>query len=239
MGRSGTKAQSRDGEHERALNNAEALLRDEFTQAWQHYRHLEQVRGQYLSFTFTVTLGSAALAIPLATTVGRSPGKLALVGGFVLLYALLNVFVYATLRKIRTVLLHYERVLRSVRNHFYSLADLRVEDLYLDIRKTNDPMVGHPLFRIQRSAELIPVFFLLIANSVQLALLAAFLSAHPAWFQVCLMSVMALGTVTVSAFVIIFVWRSRGGYPAAQQGEKLPVLENLSHDSTMQPPAGS
>jgi hypothetical protein len=43
--------------------SAETLLRDEFGQAWQHFRHLESMRSQYLAFTFTITLASLAAAI--------------------------------------------------------------------------------------------------------------------------------------------------------------------------------
>ena len=51
------------------LTSAETLLRDEFGQAWQHFRHLETMRSQYLAFAFTITLAALAAAIPLLANI--------------------------------------------------------------------------------------------------------------------------------------------------------------------------
>jgi hypothetical protein len=45
---------------EQVLTKAEILLCHEFDQAWDHYRHNETVRSQYLGYFFALAVGSAA-----------------------------------------------------------------------------------------------------------------------------------------------------------------------------------
>lgn len=87
------------------LASAEALLHEEFGQSWQHFRHLETMRGQYLAFAFTVTLASLAASIPLVAGVDEIDGTTLLPAGvFVLLYCLVIGFLYPSTDRTYTVL---------------------------------------------------------------------------------------------------------------------------------------
>jgi hypothetical protein len=78
-----------------ALTKQETLLYHEFDQAWEHYRHNETIRSQYLGYFFALSLGSAAFgAQTVRSDALASASDLVLFGVFLLVFAFLSGFVY-------------------------------------------------------------------------------------------------------------------------------------------------
>jgi len=93
------------------LTKGEILLCHEFDQAWEHYRHNETTRSQYLGYFFALTVGSAAFGTQAVNSRSLSSAlDLLLLGAFVLTFAFLTGFVYLGIRKAAVVLTHYESV---------------------------------------------------------------------------------------------------------------------------------
>ena len=88
---------------------AELLLRDEFAQAWNHFRHLEVLRSQYLSFAFSITLALLAGTVPLVITPRYVPEVILLAAGIGMIYALIVGSLYLSIRKIRHLLRYFQR----------------------------------------------------------------------------------------------------------------------------------
>lgn len=101
------------------LTRQETLLCHEFDQAWDHYRHNETTRSQYLGYFFALSLGSAAFgAQTVRSDALASALDLVLFGVFLLVFAFLTGFVYLGIRKAGVVLTHYESVWNNIRRYF-------------------------------------------------------------------------------------------------------------------------
>jgi hypothetical protein len=157
--------------------DAEGLLMREFDQAWAHYRAADTMRTQFLGFVFTVTLGAAALSGGIA-----SPDKLSQTLGFVAFAALLDIYlfllagVYLSIRKLDTVMRHYEQVFKGVRDYFYQNVDRTTEPYStLNIRESDAPImtgsVRRRLLRIQTVSEIVVTVFAAIATACEVALI--------------------------------------------------------------------
>lgn len=95
------------------------LLLEEFKQAWEHYRHVENSRLSVVGFLFTVVLASGACISLLFN--GSHPSSeayfLTLVVAF--LVGVLAVVIYARLAKQSLVLRHYAQVWKFLRQVAY------------------------------------------------------------------------------------------------------------------------
>lgn len=195
------------------LSRAETLLLDEFEQAWNHYRHLETMRGQYLGFFFTVALGSITLSIPALSggALGNILQILAL-SGFVQVFFLLAAFIYISVRKLGIVLTHYERVITVIRNHFYA-DDVAVTAVAaaLHVRDLDHPIMHSRLFRVQGMAENILRLFLILSLVAEVILLARLLVLRAPIWQVSLVALLAVFILTGTGFLMVAGRRSGGG----------------------------
>jgi hypothetical protein len=138
----------RDDEADRA--RIELLLKQEFDQAWSHYRQLETARSQHVGFLFAalfalVPVLKAVLDIPylgdhrfpVATLVGAT-------------YAALALFVLFVVRRNNAILAHYEYVMRQVRRVFYGA---RYDEIGFLLDPRLHPSVVSQPFRISRATE--------------------------------------------------------------------------------------
>ena len=99
-----------------AKNDEVGFLLEDYRQAWDHYRHVEDERLRYLTIYFTATLGSAAIAAPLlAASSLDSGGQLLAVATFLGVFQAFSFFVSVTIRRFGTVLLHYSTVMHENR----------------------------------------------------------------------------------------------------------------------------
>ena len=162
------------------LTKGEILLCHEFDQAWEHYRHNETTRSQYLGYFFALTVGSAAFATQAVNSRSLSSAlDLLLLGVFVLTFAFLTGFVYLGIRKAGVVLAHYESVWNNIRRYFYSDADFQSKPYSsLSIRSSDHQALRSRWTRLQSSSEFIILFFSGVTITSQ-ALLCARLFTIP------------------------------------------------------------
>ncbi len=192
------------------LTSAETLLRDEFGQAWQHYRHLETMRSQYLAFSFTITLASLAVAIPLLAHSTRTISSLLLIGVFVQLYCLIVGSLYFNVRKIRIVLSHYRKTIQSVRCYFYDRAqDFTYDTGRLNITRRTYAIAGWRPLRIQATSESILLTFLLIGGLAESICTISAFTLSLMWWETTLVVLLFAGAMTVVASVSTFAWIHR------------------------------
>jgi len=92
------------------LERGDELTLRAWEQAWEHLRHLETMRSQYLGFFFTAVLGVTALAGPrLADDSLRSAGDLLTVSALAVALELLTGFLYISVIRVNKVLGHYTK----------------------------------------------------------------------------------------------------------------------------------
>jgi hypothetical protein len=194
------------------LASAETLLRDEFGQAWQHFRHLETMRSQYVAFAFTITLASFAAAIPLIASIGEVDSvTVLLVGVFIQLYCLILGSLYFSVRKIRIVLAHYRRTIEDVRHYFYrrTKPDFGFDIRRLDISREAYAVLGWRLFRLQTTSELILIALLAIGGVTEgICAFSVFTLTHT-WWQATLIVILSTCVATIVAAVGRFAWIQR------------------------------
>jgi hypothetical protein len=181
------------------LTKAEILLCHEFDQAWEHYRHNENTRSQYLGYFFVLVVGSAAFgAQTIKSHTLSAPLDLVLFGVFLLTLAFLTGFVYLGVRKAGIVLAHYESLWNDIRKYFYSDIDRETKPYEsLNIRGSGHRALISRWTRMQSSSEFILLFFSFLVVASE-ALLSARLFTIPAnWPE----RIVAIGIVVITAAI--------------------------------------
>ena len=134
------------------------FLIGEYQQAWDHYRHIENARTQYLGFFFTASLGGVALAAPiLAANAGRLDIQLVSLGSFTAVFEVFALFVLMSVSRFGVVLLRYDIAMTRIRWRRARITKVRPKAAtYL--------WTGHsPAWRsAQRAAEAIVMGFLAV-----------------------------------------------------------------------------
>jgi hypothetical protein len=141
------------------------FLRDEFSQAWLHFRHLEQLRGHYLAYFLALVAALTGLISATWRSIVASSPLAELVFGFALaVFVVLGSLLYFMIRKQGALLQHYREVIYAIRAHFYAGLDLTNEPYRsLDVRSSNYRVVQLRWMTVQRAAESIVLLFLSIA----------------------------------------------------------------------------
>lgn len=187
-----------------ALTRQETLLCHEFDQAWDHYRHNETTRSQYLGYFFALSLGSAAFgAQTVRSDALASALDLVLFGVFLLVFAFLTGFVYLGIRKAGVVLTHYESVWNNIRRYFYTDADIRNEPYRsLSVRGYDHRALRSRWTRLQASSEFVVLFFSALTVVSQALISARLFVIHNAsWSE----RLIAIGMAALTAAIPIFL----------------------------------
>lgn len=186
------------------LGKAEKLLLLEFKEAWQHYRHLELMRMQYLAFFFTLIFGCIGFTITALKDLQPQNTSQTLLGVFSLTWLLqmLTIVMFASVRKIRFVLMHYENVMKQVRAIIYP----HEQNFWCDFNRHEIP---HPATRMkifdnQNVAEYILVSGSIILIAIEITGLLVFLQTTVllAW-QVYVMAFFVVTMFMMEVYVII------------------------------------
>jgi hypothetical protein len=186
-------------------------LTHEFEQAWEHYRHLENLRNQYLSYALTVTLAALAASIPLSEVVGTNPQLLLVSSVLILAYTLLVAMTCAGVFKIRSLNNHYYLVILSVREHLLRGPSAGAfDERLLNRRRYGGKAPFGGVLSIQGWSE----FVLLVL--LTLATVASSLLARVTWavsgvrsfyfYAVCAVAVL-VGIMSVGALVVLLAIR--------------------------------
>jgi len=188
-----------------ALTKAETLLCHEFDQAWDHYRHNETTRSQYLGYFFALSLGSVAFGAQAVKSRTLASGlDLALLAAFLLVFALLTGFVYLRVRKAGVVLTHYDLQWNKIREYFYSRIDI-AESPYssLSIRRSDHRALRSRWTRLQSSSEFVILFFSGVTVLSQILLTARIFLIHNAnWLERATAIVVAGLTVAIPIVLV-------------------------------------
>lgn len=173
-------------------------------QAWNHYRHLESTRGQYLGFFFSILVASVGLALGLIRDVKPDAQAMIIFGLLVLAFVdfLVTIGLFTAIKKTGYVLKRYEIIMNTVRriSGFRSSRELPFD--LADMKGYPGIVLNSGVFSVQRSAELV----LVVASCIFVALLVIlatflFTSGIPftPWHQVLGVGVAAVATCYLSA----------------------------------------
>lgn len=136
-------------------NQTETFLLAELTQAWMHYRHLEETRTKYLAFFATVILTSCGFLVTLLKDIDKfeSVQLIASISIFCFLLFVFSFFIWANISRIGFILASYETIMKETRKYILG-ADSAGYRLW-DIRTRIPPTVSNGVFRIQSAASAI------------------------------------------------------------------------------------
>ncbi len=179
------------------------FLLEDYRQAWTHYRHVEDERLRYLTFYFTATLGSAAIAAPLiASSKLNLELQLITAAAFLAVVQAVTFFVSATVRRFGSVLTHYSEAMARNRRRRAALARIPKHSELMIAEGLRTPMRRPSwMYGAQKTAELTLVGFLLAG--VVLAVVAYNVAAFEGFElagAVC--GVVLAGAVAATALVL-------------------------------------
>lgn len=129
----------------------------EWEQAWNHNRHLESTRSQYLGFFFTVTLASVSVSIGLMKGVADKDQPAVLTGLLVLGFVvfLITLALFTAIKKIGYVLAQYSTIVNSVRNEMEFPSNKEFPYKIKDLYGYPKEVLESKLFRVQGAAEIL------------------------------------------------------------------------------------
>jgi hypothetical protein len=133
------------------------LLIQEFQQAWEHYRHIENERLWYVYFWFLVVLGAGGFA---ATIVGQGSYDAHPIRARVMLLLIgmglyvVTVFTYIAVARLAVILDHYEWVWSQLLRSYFYTGERREMVSKLNVRETGKiAKQDHPIFSVQKNTE--------------------------------------------------------------------------------------
>jgi hypothetical protein len=138
-----------------------AIYLEEFHQAWEHYRHLENARTKYMNFFFTALFAVIGLYSAIIKIDQFKLEEFELLIGFllILVFTVFTLYVFINIIRIGWVLTGYSNVMRQLRINMYGEKSIpekiSVRD-YLPIESK------HKVYSIQYSAETLLKFSLIL-----------------------------------------------------------------------------
>jgi heme/copper-type cytochrome/quinol oxidase subunit 4 len=188
-----------------SLTKAEALMLEEYHQVWEHARHMETMRSQYLGFFFTVTLGLAVLAVPtISAGALNNPARLVVLSGFLTVFFLFTAFIYIAIRKTGVVYGRYVGAIHLIRDHFLvNRRGLETVLSWLRFLESDIPIMRSRLFRIQTTAEFIIRLFMLLTVFAAGLISIRLISIKATAWQVGLATIV-VGLILVGTTLLIF-----------------------------------
>ena len=138
-------------------NPSEIHLVREWEQAWNHYRHLESSRNQYLGYYFTVLLASLSVSISLLRDVSTDEKSTVIFGLLVLVFIvfLITTVLFVSIKKSGYVLKNYKKIINSVRIDSFFRSSEAFPFNSSDMRGRPKVVLESDLFSVQVSAEFI------------------------------------------------------------------------------------
>jgi len=126
---------------------------DETSQAWSHYRHLEETRRNYLAFHAAATLTSLGFLASVGKDIESFDAVIlsAIISGFLVFLFTLSFLVWANLLRIGYVLHAYEEILTETRR--FALGTDSSEFKLWNIRDRIPQVVRLGVFTIQNAAS--------------------------------------------------------------------------------------
>lgn len=152
-------------------NELRAFLREEFNQAWSHYRHIESERNKFLGFAFTLILGSTGFIIAIMKDFDPTSDSLWVIIGlsvFVNLIGIILVLLLGMILKSKYLCWHYIAVWQWVRTQIYGNKDEQIK-AHVDLYKQENEIFKSKTFAHQHIIAILIWIFIAAIIMVQLA----------------------------------------------------------------------
>ncbi len=146
-------------------------LTREWEQAWNHYRHLESGRVQYLGFFFTAVVASVGLTVGFLKDVKPQEQAAVLFGLYILseFLFLITIGLFTAIKKTGCVLARYDIIMNSVRKDSGFESSEKYPFNLSDMKDYRADIFDLGVFSVQKSAE-----FILGVSTVILFLILSF-----------------------------------------------------------------
>ncbi len=155
-------------------NSETSLLIEEFKQAWEHYRHLENTRSKYITTALTFFLSAMAfngLMFRLESKLGPDLFIVLLLANAMVLF--FSYYLRQSVLAIRPVLEHYGNVMTGVRHHIYN--DGEKMDAEFSARQNEEVKARANRSRVQPVAESLLATMIFFTAIVEIVIAAKLL----------------------------------------------------------------
>lgn len=152
-----------DKKEKKRKEHSQEVLLSEYSQAWEHYRHLENTRIRYMNFFFTALFAIIGLYSTLLDLRQTDIGELQIILGIVLLqiFILFSLFIFINITRIGRVLNGYNGVKGRLRQLLFDNSfvpeGISVHD-YLGKR------YSFKIFSVQTSSRVMLILSILFTN---------------------------------------------------------------------------
>jgi hypothetical protein len=186
------------------------ILKLEFSEAWNQYRHIEELRQSQLGFAFTIILALTGFLVSIIDyfNVPDQNTKWILVGLY-LLTSIAGIFLlllFAGIVKSRYTRNFYVSTWKAIRDKIYPPNNTELIQS-LDIFYSNNPYVKSPFFSIQRIASFIVyifVIFILIGHYISLFYLSHILDTKTWIFSISIITIFSLVFIVYTFLILKF-----------------------------------
>lgn len=160
------------------INSEEqSFLAEEFKQAWEHYRHLENARTKLIAFAVTFFLSALTfdgLMFRIGGHVGADVYPMILVANLVVLTFVL--YIRQSVAAIKPILRHYEDVIWKIRA--VAFKDGGSVHAYLGVRSNPTVKERGPLLSVQALTEVMLFSMIAIMAIVSIVMVYALISGQ-------------------------------------------------------------
>jgi hypothetical protein len=193
-------------------------LREEYRQAWDHYRHVEAERDQRINYFFTITLAVVGFSIAITGTSLNGNGLLLSIAAAATVYTWVAISLHLDVMTFGIVLGHYLNVIQSLRAVFYQSQPDEVREFVesLDVGRSQ-PMRGLIKSRyhgVQRSAQAVLAFLTGIALLTDVSIVVVVLVRAPNWWPYLVIGYLQLAMAIGGIAVWLSALRAFGGLPS-------------------------
>lgn len=190
-----------------AKSMKESQLLREWEQAWNHYRHLESSRSQYVGFFFTVLLATISIAIGFMKGITLDSKPIVIFGliGLIFVDFFITISIFIIIKKTGYVLRRYEIIIETVREEFGVESSEKLPFDLADMKDYPSQVFDSKIFSVHRSTEIILGFscFLFVALLIT-ALLYLFISKiYFEWWQ----KAIGIGIVIIAMIYLFKVFK--------------------------------
>lgn len=177
------------------------LLIEEYKQAWDHFRHMENARTNYINFYFTALFAIFGLYSALLTLDLLKVGEIHIMMGISLLniFSIFTLYIYINIVRIGWVLNGYSNVIRELRKLMHSdtflQKNISVRDYLPSGQKKN-------FFSIQYSAQILLQSFMVIVNILILISIVIYMEKLVVW-KLILLLILWIAILAIEVLSII------------------------------------
>jgi drug/metabolite transporter superfamily protein YnfA len=151
-------------EEKKENNHSQEVLLSEYSQAWEHYRHLENSRTRYMNFFFTALFAIIGLYSTLLNLKKIEIGEIQVILGITLLqiFILFSLFIFINITRIGWVLKGYNGVKGHLRGMLFEKT--HVPD-GISVHNYLGKKFKFKIFSVQTSSKTMLILSILFTNA--------------------------------------------------------------------------